>query len=104
MIPENVREFRKSLWTAACKAQGTDPTSLFVVFDETNEAWQAYNNFSLALSRAISTANKSQSSTIVYQSKINPLEFGNAWTLPIHGTRIGDRITPADIWFDNDCQ
>jgi hypothetical protein len=94
-IPENVLSFRKSLWTVACLAQDTDPKSSFVIFADDNEAAKAYNTFALAITEAIEKANATGMPVIIYQSKVNPLNFGTAHTLPMHATRIGDPIRPT---------
>lgn len=96
MIPHSLVQFRKALWTAACIAQGTDPASNFVVFGEDNEAAQAHNSLSCAISSGKQQADKFQNSVVIWQSKADPLKFGFAFTLPMHATRVGDRIYPSD--------
>lgn len=94
-IPDNVRRFQSSLWSVACLAQGTDPSSNFVVLEDDNEAAKAYNSFALAVQKAVAFA-ASGNSALVYQSKLDPLTFGAALTLPAFGERIGDRIYPPN--------
>lgn len=92
-VPTSVRLFQKALWDVACIAQGTDPKETFVVMNEDNESAKAYNSFALAVQKAIEFA-AGGNSALIYQSKLNPLEFGAALTLPTFGDRVGDRIYP----------
>lgn len=82
------------LWAAACKADGIDVTSKFVVFSDENLAAVAYNNYMVALQHAIEAANSTGNSTLVYQ-QLDGLRYDVALTLPPRGRRIGPRIYPS---------
>jgi hypothetical protein len=93
-IPASVLNYRDTLWLAACKENGTDASSKFVVFADDNVAAKHYNSFMVAFFRAIQLVKDTGSSVLIYRSTL-PLsrnEYGAEFTLPTWGERIGDRI------------
>jgi len=98
-VPASIVAYRRELWAKACKAQGTDPSSNFVVFDDkNNEAAAEYNNFCLAVVRACDLVQASGESVLIYRCthkpEGSPREYDAAFTLPMFGERIGDRVEP----------
>jgi hypothetical protein len=86
-------DYRRELWTKACKEDSIDPTSRFVVFSDDNVAARAYHNFVVAYFQAQKLANGTGSSVIVTQHRTHTASYSPEYTLTA-GVRIGHRIYP----------